>query len=137
MATARDEYAEFLTEIANAPGEYVPKAFYEAELDCLVFIERDVTSYAKRLNSTVTVILDASSNEMIGVKVKGICRLLARMERLRQRRRLIFSDDDLKLEIFLELGMISPIDDPSLAKYEEQLGRFDDVPVDRSELMTC
>lgn len=133
MATNVDGFYKYLEGRINAPGEFNARPFYSREGDTLFFYERDVQSYAKRLNPLLTLFLASADDSLIGFKIKGVQRLITRMDRLGIEK-LIMHDDSIKLKVIIELALTPPSDDPSLDRYEDELGKYEDVEIERSEL---
>lgn len=107
--------------------------YYSPEGDTLFFYARDVPTYAKRLNQTLTVILDAEDDSLAGFKIKGIRRIVERMHRMGMDR-FTMNHRGIGLRFLIELALVAPPDDPAMAAYEDALCQFQDHVVDADEL---
>jgi hypothetical protein len=94
-----------------------------------------VPSYARRLNSLLTVFLANDDDSVNGFKIKGVQRILTRMERL-GKEKFVRHDhrEGIRLTIFLEFALVAPPDEPELAGFEDAVRQYDDVIVDKREL---
>ena len=137
MAPGLSEFFDFLNEGLAQTGPFVRKPFYRAESDTLYFYGRDVPSFARRLNPLLSVFLASDDESLVGFKIEGVQRILARMQRLGMEK---FAIDErhqgIRLTIFLELALIAPPDDgqPELERLEDAFRQFDDVVVETREL---
>ena len=116
------------------PGEFSPRPYYDAESDALFFFARDVQSYAKRLNSTLTLYLSVEDDTLVGCKVKSVQHILKHMKRLKQNYGVAVLDRKMKLGILLEFALVAPPVDPAILTYEEDMRKFGDVEIDEREL---
>ena len=82
MESGLTEFFDFLKDGLAETRPFVAKPFYRAESDTLFFYGRDVPSYARRLNPMLTVFLATDDDSLVGFKIKGVQRILMRMERL-------------------------------------------------------
>lgn len=135
MEAGLTDYFAFLKEGLAQSGPLVPKPFYRPESDTLYFYGHDVPSYARRLNPLLTVFLANDDDSLIGFKIKGVQRILARMERL-GRDKFVMHDqhEGIRLTIFLEFALVPPPDEPELVGFEDAVRQYDDVIVDTREL---
>jgi len=60
----------------RAEREFEAAPYYDPVLDCVIFYARRARSYAKRVNSLLTLYLDERDDSLVGCKVKCV-RLLA------------------------------------------------------------
>jgi hypothetical protein len=135
MESGLTEYFDFLKEGLAQSGPFVPKPFYRPESDTLYFYGHDVPSYARRLNSLLTVFLANNDDSVIGFKIKGVQRILTRMERLGKEKFVMHDHRErIRLTIFLEFALVAPPDEPELAGFEDAVRQYDDVIVDTREL---
>ncbi|MGH7192913.1 MAG: hypothetical protein ACREJM_05170 [Candidatus Saccharimonadales bacterium] len=131
------EYFGFLKEGLAQTGPFVPKPFYTPESDTLYFYGSDVPSFARRLNPLLTVFLANDDESLVGFKIKGVQRILARMERLGMDKFVIDGrGEGIRLTIFLEFALVAPPDDgeAEVDRLEAAFGQFDEVVVDPREL---
>lgn len=133
MANGLNSYFEFLRSGLEDNRPFQAKPHYDAPGDTLFFYGEDCESYARRLNSVLTLFLSTAGDRLIGFKVKGIRRILTRMERLGLDK-CILNESGIRLSIFLEFALVAPPDDPALASYETDLQQYKDVLVDNREL---
>ncbi len=133
MEAGLSGYFDFLKAALSAPGQFSAKPYYNKDGDTLFFYARDVPTYAKRLNPTLTLILDANDDSLAGFKIKGIRRIVTRMQRLGMEKFTI-DDQGIRLKIFIQFALVAPPEDPAMAGYEEALGQFEDVVIDEDEL---
>ncbi|MCO6453723.1 MAG: hypothetical protein J5I93_00265 [Pirellulaceae bacterium] len=122
-------------DLAENSQPFVPRPFYSATADVLFFYARDVPSYAKRLNSFITVILADSDHSLAGVKIKSIKRLMAALNELGKDCRIALFDDRVKLGILITLARVAPLENQELADLESALDQFKDVEIDKAELV--
>ena len=135
MESGLTEYFDFLKEGLAQTGPFVPKPFYQPESDTLYFYGRDVPSYARRLNALLTVFLANDDDSLIGFKIKGVQRILTRMERLGREKFMMHDHrEGIRLTIFLEFALVAPPDEPELAGFEDAVRQYDNVIVDTREL---
>ena len=133
MATEMNDYFKFLSDAVARPGDFVPAPYYDLESDALFFYARDVPSYAKRLNSALTLYLAQEDNTLVGCKVKSVQRLLTHLDRLK-RFGVSIVDHKIKLGILLQFALATPPEDPEMLAYEDQIDQYGDVEIDRREL---
>lgn len=137
MQSGLTEFLDFLKEGLGHGGPFVAKPFYDHESDTLYFYGRDVPSFARRVNPLLSVFLANDDESLVGFKIEGVQRILARMERLGMEKFVIDKrDEGIRLTIFLELALIAPPDDgqPDLERFEAAFRQYDDVVVDAREL---
>lgn len=135
MQSALTEYFDFLKDALAQTGPFTPKPFYRPESDTLYFYGRDVPSYARRLNALLTVFLANDDESLIGFKIKGVQRILTRMERLGKEKFVTHDQrEGIRLTNFLEFALVAPPDEPELAGFEDAVRQYDDVIVDTREL---
>jgi len=137
-ASGLEEFLGILNHGLNAAGAFAPQPYYNADADAIFFYARDTQSYAKRLNSFVTLFLSCDDDSLVGVKLKSIRRIIALLERLRQKDsefKLTVVDRKIKLGILIELALLVPAESEELAVYEEQLEEYDDVEIEQPELV--
>src|SRR5487761_1645112 len=137
MPSGLSKYFDFLKGGLAQTGPFVPKPFYRPESDTLYFYGRDVSSYARRLNPLVAVFLANDDESLVGFKIEGVQRILARMERLGMDKFVIYErQQGIRLTIFLELALIAPPanGEAELEGLEDALRQYDDVIVDTREL---
>jgi hypothetical protein len=63
--------------------EFRAEPYYDRDTDSLVFYERDVRSYAKRINKYLTIYLSCADDTVVGFKIKGVQRPLLAAKGLR------------------------------------------------------
>ena len=127
MATGQDAYFQSLkSEVAD----FTPRPYYEPEGDSLIFYARNEQSYAKRINSLLTLFLSSQDNSPVGCEVKGVQRML----RIAGDVGVLVHDRKLKLGFFLAFALVPPPDDPADEQYEEEVKQFEDVELDAREL---
>lgn len=137
MESGLTDYFDFLKGGLAQTGPFATKPFYRLESDTLNFYGRDVPSFARRLNPLLSVFLANDNESLVGFKIEGVKRILARMQRLGMEK---FAIDErhqgIRLTIFLELALIAPPEDaqPELERLEEALRQYDDVIVNTREL---
>ena len=133
MATGVDRYYESLKKnLENLPA-FSARPYDEPEGDSLIFYARDEQSYAKRLNSLLTLFLSTKDDTLVGCEVKGVQRML-RLLRLAGSFGVIVRDDKLRLGILLFFALAEPPDDPSMAGFEEDVREYRDVEIDSRDL---
>jgi hypothetical protein len=123
MASGLDQYLESLR---TGMKEFSPRPIYEPEGDSLIFYARDEQSYAKRINSLLTVFLSSNDNSLVGCEVKGVQRML----KIGGDFGVLVRDDKLRLGF----SLAPPLDDPELEQYGDEVKQFEDVELDRQEL---
>jgi hypothetical protein len=128
MAAGLNEYFEFLR---SEVGEFTPRPHYEPEGDSLIFYGRNEQSYAKRINSLLTLFLSSQDNSLVGCEVKGVQRML----RIAGDFGVLVHDRKLRLGFFLAFALVPPPDDPAFEQYEEEVKQFEDVELDARELV--
>ncbi|HUY34390.1 MAG TPA: hypothetical protein VMV69_16710 [Pirellulales bacterium] len=135
MDSALTEFLGFLKEGLADTGPFTAKPYYDAPGDTLFYFARDEQSYAKRLNPLLTVFLATEDDSLVGFKIKGVQRILRRMERMGMERFVLdHQKENVHLTIFLEFALVAPPDDPATASFEGSIGQFADVVVDTREL---
>ncbi|HVA51268.1 MAG TPA: hypothetical protein VNH11_33310 [Pirellulales bacterium] len=137
MESGLTEFFDFLKEGLAQTGPFVPKPFYDHEGDTLYFYGRDVPSFARRVNPLLSVFLANDDESLVGFKIEGVQRILARMERLGMDKFVIDErHQGIRLTIFLEFALVAPPDDgqPGLERFEAAFRQYDDVVVDTREL---
>lgn len=135
MESGLTEFYEYIQEGLAQAGPFRAEPFYRPESDTLFFYGRDVPSYARRLNPLLTVFLANDDESLVGFKIKGVQRILTRMERL-GKEKFVMHDDrkGIRLTIFLEFALVAPPDEPELEGFEAAARQFDNVVVDTREL---
>lgn len=135
MDSGLTEYFDVLKMGLAQTGPFVAKPFYRPESDTLYFYGHDAPSYARRLNPLLTVFLGNEDDSLIGFKIKGVQRILTRMERL-GKEKFVMHDHcgGIRLTIFLEFALVAPPDEPELAGFEDAVRQYGDVIVDAREL---
>ena len=130
MATGLDRYHDFLKKNLENLPPFSPRPYYEPEGDSLIFYARDEQSYAKRLNSLLTLFLATKDNTLVGCEVKGVQRLL----RIAGEFGVIVRDQKIRLGILLAFALAEPAEDPSLESFEEEFQEYRDVEIDSRDL---
>jgi hypothetical protein len=131
------EYLDVLKDALADNRPFVPKPFYSFEGDTLFYYAKDVPSFAKRLNPTLTVILSSNDESLVGVKIKGFRRILERMQRVGLDC-LVVRGEAVEMKAVLVLATIVPPDNPDLQQYEAELElQFGDVSIDADELLAA
>jgi len=128
MDSGLNEYLGFLREGIVAPGEFRAEPFYKADADALFFYARDVQSYAKRLNSTLTLFLSTDGDEVVGFRIKGVTRILKTMHSLGIDK-VVINEKGIRLSMFVKLAQIAPPDDPEMERFEDALNQYEDIMV--------
>jgi hypothetical protein len=128
MATQLNEYYEFLK---TAKVEFIARPYYEPESDSLIFYARDDQSYAKRINSLLTLYLSSNDDSLVGCEIKGVKRML----RICGDFGVLVRDEKIKLGFLLAFALDQPPDHPALDEYAEKVRQFESVDVDQSELV--
>lgn len=128
MAAGLNEYFDSLR---SEVGEFTPRPYYEPEGDSLIFYARNEQSYAKRINSLLTLFLSSQDNSPIGCEVKGVQRML----RIAGDFGVLVHDRKLKLGFFLAFALVPPPDDPAFEQYEKEVKQFEDVELDARALV--
>jgi hypothetical protein len=128
MAAGLNEYFDSLR---SEVGEFTPRPYYEPEGDSLIFYARNEQSYAKRINSLLTLFLSSRDNSLVGCEVKGVQRML----RIAGDFGVLVHDRKLKLGVFLAFALVPPPDDPAMQQYEDEIRQFEDVELDARELV--
>ncbi len=124
----------------NVEGEFIAKPYYSADADAIFFYARDAQSYAKRLNSLVTLFLSCEDDTLVGVKLKSLKRIIAGLKRIGEQHpefKLTVADRKIKLGILIALALVAPAESPELAAYEDQLDEFEDVEIEQPELVVA
>jgi hypothetical protein len=135
MESGLTEFFDFLKDGLAETGPFVAKPFYRPESDTLFFYGRDLPSYARRLNPMLTVFLATDDDSLVGFKIKGVQRILMRMDRLGMDKFVIdHRRDGILLTIFLEFALIAPPDEPEFEGFEAAVRQYDDVVVNTRDL---
>jgi len=121
---------EFLTSLAAPIGEFRARPIYEPEGDSLLFYARDEQSYAKRINSLLTVFLSTHDNSLVGCEVKGVQRML----KIGGDFGVLVHDEKVRLGFFLAFALMPPPENPELEQLGDEVKQFEDVELDRQEL---
>lgn len=79
MNTSFDGLFAELEELGKQPFE--PKAFYHADGDFLEFITSPEPYFARRLDGMVTVYMSRDGQDIVGARIKGIKRVLAKCKK--------------------------------------------------------
>lgn len=128
------EFASYLK--SNRPtGAFVAKPFYERKTDSLIFYVKDTRSYSKRLNELITLFLSDADNSLVGCEIKGVKRMLKRVDGCIVK----VHDKKIKLSLLLGFGLAPEPDDEELVdRYKEDLFEStDDVEFDANEFEMC
>jgi len=130
------QYFDYLKEGLASEGAFTPKPYYDGAGDTLFFYARDAQSYAKRLNPLLTLFLATDDNRLVGFKIKGVQRILRRMERLGMEKFVLehHRPEGIRLTFFVEFALVAPPDDPALESFEGEMRQFGDVVVHSREL---
>ncbi len=75
MAQGLTNLAEHLNHALQqcaAAGEFKPAPFYDKADDSLVYYERNIRSYARRVNQFLTFFLACDDDTLVGLKVKSV-----------------------------------------------------------------
>ncbi|MEX0641703.1 MAG: hypothetical protein WD468_03330 [Pirellulales bacterium] len=134
MANSVEGFQNSVREAISLAPPFEAAPYYDPDIDALFFYARSVRSYAKRLNATITVFLSMDDDSLVGVKIKGVKRILRRVESLQDTMKMVLIDSSIKLGIFVQFALATPPDDPALDEYERQLEQYKDVPVRTTEL---
>jgi hypothetical protein len=137
MATGMRELERFVLEGLEQPGEFTPTPYYDDAADVLFFCGKDVPTYAKRLNSLVTLILATSDNSLAGIKLKSVRRLVEKLGAILRHvdAKASLSGGKLKMNVLLSIATSTPPDDPELISYERELSeQFGDIEIDANQL---
>lgn len=128
------EFASFLKEM-RPTGEFVAKPFYEPRTDSLIFYARNVSSYGKRLNQLLTLFLSNEDHSLVGCELKGVKRLLKRVDGCA----VFVHDHKIKLSLLMGIGLAPEPDDEYLIdRYKDDLfDATDPVEIDAHELDMC
>lgn len=132
MATGLNGFDQFLREGLEQPGAFNPTPYYSPDADVLFFYTRDVPSYAKRLNSLISLVLATDDDSLVGIKVKSVRRIMQKLSQLQ----VHVTDSKIKLRVLLTIATASPPEDPELGRYEHEVEqRFGDLEIDRGQLV--
>lgn len=133
MASGLNEYLESLQRGAKSLPPFSPRPYYEPEGDSLIVYVRSEQSFAKRLNGLLTLFLSTADRSLVGCEVKGVQRLL----RIAGDFGVLVHDQKIKLGILLAFALAQPPEDPSLEDYEDDVKAFENIEIDRKELVAC
>lgn len=133
METGLNQFFDCLKDGLADARPFEARPYYSPEADTLTFYAVDAPSYAKRLNQTLTLILSTADDSVIGLKIKGVRRIIQRMKRLGLQRSKI-TGQTMHLKAFVEFALVPAPETPEMESYEGELTQFDDVPVDMDEL---
>ncbi len=116
MATGLNEYLRDLQQAKL--GEFKPEPYYEADCDSIIFYARNEPSYAKRLNSLLTLFLSTADDRLVGCEVKGIRNML----RLCRAFNVMVQDRRVPLGMFLAFALVEETKEPDLrGRYQDAL----------------
>ena len=118
---------EYLKENPSRGFRSVPQYFPTG--DFLTYFLKDVPYYAERLDEILTVYLAVDTNEMIGLKVKGVRHILKTVDELE----LVVDGETVKLGIFIFAGAATDRPGRKADRYA-QLVKLKDVLISRKEL---
>lgn len=68
------------TEPTMGAGQYRPAAIYSFDADCVEYVKGDVFCFYERIDSRLTLIKDATGNNLIGFKIKGFRNTFERLK---------------------------------------------------------
>jgi hypothetical protein len=131
MASGLNDHLESLREMSEELPEFSVKPFYEPECDSLILYVRSDQSYAKRLNSLLTLFLSTQDDSLVGCEVKGVQRLL----RIAGDFGVLVHDRKIRLGILLAFALAEPPEDPAMGQYEASVKGFENIEIDRESLV--
>lgn len=134
MAAGLKEFASYLKEM-RPTGEFIARPFYEPKTDSLIYYARDARSYGKRLNELITLFLSTTDNSLVGCELKGVKRLMKRVDGV-----IVFvHDHKIKLSLLMGIALAPEPDDEELVdRYrDELLESTEPVEVDAHDLEMC
>lgn len=67
-----DEFAAKIAELARAPEQFSPTAYYDPDGDGIEFLARPDNFYAQRVDDLVTVYYSEETGAVIGSLLKGV-----------------------------------------------------------------
>jgi hypothetical protein len=133
MATGLNDYLHDLQQAEL--GQFKPAPYYEPDCDSIIFYARNEPSYAKRLNSLLTVFLSNVDDRLVGCEVKGIRNML----RLCKAFNVMVQDRQVPLGMFLAFALVEETKEPDLrARYQDALREVSrDVQLDIDSLVSA
>lgn len=112
-----DTFLERLVENAGQQGAFKPVARYFPEMDFLMFLTKDCSYRAKRVDAFLTVLYDPYEDKLVGVKLKGFKYLF---ERFRAASKIEQLKDFVELTRILEVAMVGGLGQAMMDSYDEQ-----------------
>lgn len=131
MASGLNDHLEYVRKISEGLPEFSVKPYYEPDCDSLILYVRNEPSYARRLNSLLTLFLSAEDHSLVGCEVKGVQRLL----RLAGEFGVLVRDKKIRLGILLAFALAEPPEDPALDEYESRFKDFENIEIEREALV--
>jgi len=112
-----DDLMQYLA--GKEAGPFKAEAFYSADGDFMTYYVRDDECYAERVDELLTVYLAMGTDELVGCKIKGVSRLIRRLQEFGVR---VTPEGGAPLSIlFLSAASERP---PEQQKYYQQMGRY-------------
>jgi hypothetical protein len=68
---SNDEFADFVTKLAEEAPAFKPSATYDPDGDCIEFIAKPDSFYGERIDDLVTVYYSHETNDIVGSLIKG------------------------------------------------------------------
>lgn len=116
------------------PDGFTPRPLYSREGDTLTYFFRNDEAYSERVDDLLTIYKSIESQELVGCKIKGVRRLIKRLENFGFAIRPERENISLNL-LFLSAATERPV---TVHHYYEELGRFArDIPLPSGELSGC
>ena len=126
MAQELMEYLE-----GRSTKQFAPVPHYFPDGDFVTFYTSDERCYAERVDQLLTVYYSVSNKQMIGCKIKGVCKLLATVRQFG----VVVQDQGIQLGIFFLAGALDRDMDPVRRRYYQDLTRLaKDFRLDSPEL---
>lgn len=113
-----DTFIDRLVENAGQQGAFKPVARYFPEMDFLIYLKKDCSYRAKRVDAFLTVLYDPYEEKLVGVKLKGFKFLF---ERFRAVSKLDLKDSHfVELTRVLEIAMVGGLGESMMDSYRHQ-----------------
>ncbi|MFI5378128.1 MAG: hypothetical protein ACHRHE_02365 [Tepidisphaerales bacterium] len=95
------EFAAEMLRLAQESPPFKAEACYDPDGDCIEFIIRPDSFYARRLDELVTVYYSHETNEITGSLIKGVAAFIRRLRAERPGARIIIHEGRVKIEHIL------------------------------------
>ncbi len=107
--TTSNQFAAEMLRLAKEAPPFKPEAYYDPDGDCIEFLVKPDSFYARRLDDLVTVYYSHETGEIVGSLIKGVTSFCKKLLADRPGARIVIHEGRIKIEhLFLARLLCAP-----------------------------